>query len=219
MQSDASPARSREDGAEEGTGPLRRCIVSHECLPKERLIRFVVDPQGTLLPDLEQHLPGRGLWLQARRDVVETACARGSFAKAARGAVKVPPALAESIEALLRRRCLDIIGLARRAGQLAAGAVQVRAWLDEGRAAVLVEAIDGAAGGRAKLLGSGGRLPLVALFTARELGAALGREQVVHVTLGPGALARRLLAEASRLAGFAAVGEVDLPAADEAGVR
>ncbi len=219
MQTEAPPAEPRADGTEEGMGPLRRCIVSHECLPKERLIRFVVDPQGTLLPDLEGQLPGRGLWLQARRDVVETACARGSFAKAARAAVKVPPALAESIEALLRRRCLDIIGLARRAGQLAAGAVQVRAWLDEGRAAVLVEAIDGAAGGRAKLLGSGGRLPLVALFTARELGAALGREQVVHVTLGPGALARRLLAEASRLAGFTAAGQVDLPAADEAGVR
>ena len=98
MQCEAPPAEAREDGTEEGTGPFRRCIVSRESLPKERLIRFVVDPQGALLADLEGQLPGRGLWLQARRDVVETACARGSFAKAARAAVKVPPGLAESID-------------------------------------------------------------------------------------------------------------------------
>jgi len=219
MRADAGaepPEPAREDDGAEGEAPLRRCIVSRAVLPKERLIRFVVDPQGTLLPDLEGGLPGRGLWLQARRDVVETACAKGSFAKAARTAVRVSPGMADRIEGLLRRRCLDIVGLARRAGQLAAGFEQVRAWLEEGRAALLLEATDGSEGGRAKLLGSEGRLPVVELFSARELGAALGREQAVHVALGPGALAKRLLAEASRLAGFVAVGRVILPAADKA---
>jgi uncharacterized protein len=219
MRADAGaepPGPAGEEGAEEGHAALRRCIVSRAVLPKERLIRFVVDPQGTLLPDLEGGLPGRGLWLQARRDVVETACAKGSFAKAARAAVRVSPGMADRIEGLLRRRCLDIIGLARRAGQLAAGFAQVRAWLDEGEAALLIEATDGSEDGRAKLLGSECRLPLVELFTARELGAALGREQVVHAALAPGALAKRLIAEASRLAGFVAAGRVILPAADAA---
>ena len=202
-------ARARAPG--EGEEPLRRCIVSRECLPKAQLIRFVVGPDGSLLPDLEGRLEGRGLWLQARRDIVETACAGGSFAKAARAQVKVPAGLAERIEAGLRRRCLDLVGLARRAGQLGAGFAQARAWLDEGRAALLLEAIDGAEGGRAKLLGRECRLPLVALFTARELGQALGREQVVHVIVGPGAIARRLLAEALRLEGFASRGRVELP--------
>ena len=128
-------------------GPLRRCIVSRQAYPKAALIRFVLGPDGALLPDLEGRLPGRGIWLQARRDVVETACAKGSFAKAARAAVKVPQGLADRLEALLRRRCLDIVGLARRAGQLAAGFEQVRGWLEAARAAVLLEASDGAAGG------------------------------------------------------------------------
>jgi len=205
----SAPAQAPQGAAH--AAPLRRCIVTRACLPKSRLIRFVVGPEAALLPDLEGRLSGRGLWLQARRDVVETACAGGSFAKAARTAVKVPPGLADRIEAGLRRRCLDIIGLARRAGQLGAGYAQVRAWLEAGRAAVLVEAVDGAAGGRAKLMGRERRLPLIALFTARELGEALGREQVVHVTLGPGALAERLLAEALRLQGFAVSGRVELP--------
>ncbi|MFI4986692.1 MAG: RNA-binding protein [Alphaproteobacteria bacterium] len=196
--------------------PFRRCVVSGAVFPKERLIRFVVDPEGRVLPDLEGRLAGRGIWLQARRDVVETACTKGSFAKAARASVTVPPGMADRIEVRLRRRCLDIIGLARRASQLAAGFEQVRAWLGEGQAAVLIEAIDGSEGGRAKLLGRGCRLPLVELFTAREMGAALGREDAVHVAIGAGALARRLLAEALRLAGFVSAGRVVVPAADGA---
>lgn len=220
MQAEAttqSPGLSPGPGPETREAPLRRCIVSRGAFPRAQLIRFVLGPDGTLLPDLEGRLPGRGLWLQARRDVVETACAKGSFARAARTAVKVPDGLADRLEALLRRRCLDLVGLARRAGQLAAGFEQVRGWLEAERAAVLLEASDGAAGGRAKLIGSASALPLVTLFTAAELGAALGREQAVHVALAPGALAERLVAEASRLAGFVAAGGVSLPAADEAG--
>lgn len=202
------------EGEDTRAGPLRRCIVTRRIFPKNRLLRFVVDSGGVVVPDLEGRLPGRGLWLQARRDIVETACARGSFAKAARAQVKVPDALAERVEALLRRRCLDLVGLARRAGQAAAGFEQARGWLREGRAAVLIAASDGAGDGRSKLAALGRDLPRIELFTAAELGAALGRERAVHVTLARGSLARRLVAEAQRLAGFCSEGGVTLPSAE-----
>jgi hypothetical protein len=47
------------------TGPLRRCVVTRERLPKERMIRFVVAPDRRLVPDLVATLPGRGIWLSA----------------------------------------------------------------------------------------------------------------------------------------------------------
>lgn len=208
------PAAAGED---EQAGPLRRCIATRRILPKERLIRFVVDAEGVVVPDLEGRLPGRGLWLQARRDVVETACAKSSFAKAARIQVKVPDVLAERVEALLRRRCLDLIGLARRASQVAAGFEQARGWLRDGRAGVLIAASDGADGGRGKLAALAREVPLVELFTAAELGAALGRERAVHVALARGSLARRLVLEATRLAGFRPAGGLTLPSAEPAG--
>lgn len=198
-------------GEDERAAPLRRCIVTRQILPKERLLRFVVGSDGVVVPDLEGRLPGRGLWLQARRDIVETACAKGSFAKAARAEVKVPDGLDRRIEALLKRRCLDLIGLARRAGQVAAGFEQARAWLRAGRAAVLIAASDGADGGRGRLAALACELPVVALFTAAELGAALGRGRAVHVALARGSLARRLVLEAQRLAGFAPEGGMTLP--------
>ena len=49
------------------TGPLRRCIVTRQVLPKEALLRFVIDPAGAVVPDGAGKLPGRGLWVKAER--------------------------------------------------------------------------------------------------------------------------------------------------------
>ena len=43
-------------------GPLRRCLVTRERLPKEAMIRFVLGPGRELVPDLAGKLPGRGMW-------------------------------------------------------------------------------------------------------------------------------------------------------------
>jgi predicted RNA-binding protein YlxR (DUF448 family) len=170
--------------------------------PKEELLRFVAAPDGTVVPDLAQRLPGRGLWLTARRDIVAAAVAKRLFARAARAPVTVPSDLALQVEGLLRRRCSDLVGLARRAGQAIAGFEKVRAALREGKAAVLIAAADGGESGREKLRSVGPRLPLIEALTAAELGAALGREHVVHAALVPGRLAREFEIAASRLAAY-----------------
>ncbi|MBV9523112.1 MAG: hypothetical protein JO010_09990, partial [Alphaproteobacteria bacterium] len=114
----------------------------------------------------------------------------------------VPANLAERVEDLLRRRCCDLIGLARRAGRAVAGFEKVRAALREGKAAVLIAASDGGEGGRDKMRVAGSNLPLVEVLSAGEIGAAFGREHVVHAALAPGRLARELVGAAARLAGY-----------------
>src|SRR3978361_1299006 len=121
------------------TGPLRRCIVTRERLPKERMIRFVVGPDRQIVPDLAARLPGRGIWLSASRDVLESSGAQEekrleggrqhkqgdantrnlarAFARAARGPVSVPSDLFGLLQTALVRRIGESLGLARRAGQ------------------------------------------------------------------------------------------------------
>src|ERR1700684_2038686 len=90
-----------DDAPEPETGPLRRCIITRERLPKERMIRFVVGPDRAVVPDLAARLPGRGIWLSASGDVIEAQRGKGdgyrqlarAFARAARGPVLVPPDL------------------------------------------------------------------------------------------------------------------------------
>ena len=69
---------------EGGTSPLRRCIATSALKSKWELVRFVVSPEGVVVPDITERLPGRGLWLTARRDIVVSASAKGLLAKAAR---------------------------------------------------------------------------------------------------------------------------------------
>lgn len=188
--------------ADQPGGPQRRCIATGQVRPKEELLRFVVSPAGEVVPDLERRLPGRGIWLSARRDVVNTALSKRLFAKAARRAVTVPEDLADRVATLLGRRCLDILSLARRAGQALCGFEKVKAELKAGRVAVLVEARDAAEDGKGKMRALASGVPVVELFDAAELGEPFGRDQSVHAALLPGGLARRLVDEAGLLAGF-----------------
>jgi len=180
----------------------RRCLVTRESRERERLLRFVLDPKRRLRLDLEQRLPGRGMWLSADRDVIHKAVTKNVFARASRGPVTIEGDLAGEVERLLVRRALDSLGLARRAGAVTIGFEKVRAALGGGAGAVLIAAVDGAAHGRDKLRRMAPDLPLVRAFTADELGAALGREHVVHAVVAPGRLARRVLFDVERLSGF-----------------
>ena len=192
---------------ESETGPLRRCIVTRERLPREKMIRFVVGPERTIVPDLTATLPGRGIWLSARRDVLETARAQGglgrAFARAARGPVTVPPDLPAVLEAALVRRIGEQLGLARRAGQAVAGFDKAREWLRTGRGRLILQASDGSAAERARFLsGATDAVTVHAPLSAAALGRVFGRDHVVHVAIAPGRLAERLAIEAARLDGL-----------------
>ena len=73
---------SHHKGGKVAEVPERRCIVTGEVRAKEDLLRVVIGPDGSVVPDLEERLPGRGLWLCPSRDVINTACAKNAFAKA-----------------------------------------------------------------------------------------------------------------------------------------
>ena len=197
----ADDAQADDYEAEE-TGPSRRCIASGESLPIARLIRFVIGPDQTVVPDIDHRLPGRGLWLSATRDMIETAASKRLFAKAARGNVTVAADLADTVAFLLRRRCLNHLGLARRAGLVVAGAEKVRAQIAAGRTALLLEAQDGSPEERRKVVALTPRTPVIDVFTRTELGVALGRPDAVHVGLAAGRLTASLTEDAARLAGI-----------------
>ncbi len=179
-------------------------------LSEDRLVRLALGPQG-LVPDVAAKLPGRGVWVTATREAVTLASKKGGFARGLKTAVKASPDLSDQIEAALARRCLDHLGLARKAGALALGFEGVSAAVSAGKAHLLIEAADGAADGRDKIMGPARRagLRVVGCFSSAELGVALGRDRVVHGCLLQERLARRLAVDLDRLAGFRAMAPAD----------
>jgi len=210
-----------EDGVATEDLATRRCLVTRELRDRGGMIRFVVDPGGIVVPDIQERLPGRGMWLSAGRDVVNKAEAveKRLFGRAAKQSVTVLDGLADRIEALLSRRLYEGLGLARRAGLIVMGFDQVQACLSRAEAAMLLSAEDGAEDGRRKLRHLAPDLPLIIAGSREDLGAALGREQLVHAALAPGKLAERVLRDAERLAGFRSDVRVDLTVAVARGGR
>src|SRR5438034_465539 len=195
--SDGSRADARE----------RRDIVSGEIMPDSRLLRFVADPDGQVVPDAAAKLPGRGLWVEASRDAVNKAVEKKLFARAAKAQVTAGADLSARAEKALVARMLGDLGIARRSGQLVLGFDNVlRALQGPKPPKVLIEAFDGSADGKRKLYAAAHRLELncvvIESLTSAELGLALGRENVIHAAVQPGGLAERLTFDAERLSGF-----------------
>jgi predicted RNA-binding protein YlxR (DUF448 family) len=192
---------------DEGALRERRCIATGAILPEEKLVRFVVSPDGTIVPDLDAKLPGRGIWLSASRSAMAKAIAKNDFSKAAKTKVSVAADLPEHVEKLIVARMQADLGMARRAGQLDAGFDNILRALDKKvPPALLLEASDGAADGRRKLQSAVKSrhldIEVIDSLTRAELSLALGRENVIHAAIRPGALADRLTLNSKRLAGL-----------------
>jgi predicted RNA-binding protein YlxR (DUF448 family)/ribosomal protein L30E len=193
--------------ADEGHARERRDIVSGTVMPDSRLIRFVADPDGQVVPDVGAKLPGRGLWVEASRDAVNKAVEKKLFSRAAKAQVTAGADLPARAEKALVTRMLGDLGIARRSGALVLGFDNVLRTLEGAKPPkVLIEALDGAADGKRKLYAAAHRLELkcvvVESLTSAELGLALGRENVIHAAVQPGGLAERLTFDAERLSGF-----------------
>ena len=188
----------------------RRCIATGETRSEADLVRFALSPEGEVTPDVAARLPGRGAWVGADRGAIERAVKKGLFNRAFQTRAAAPEDLAERVEALLEARALSALGLARRAGKLAAGFDAARLALKaRERPAWRIEACDAARDGREKLdrlaeaVHPG--LPVAGCFSAEALGAALGRTGLAHAVLAQGAEARRLSEALHRLSGFRAL--------------
>jgi predicted RNA-binding protein YlxR (DUF448 family) len=182
--------------------PERRCIVTGDVQPKAGLIRFVIGPDSLVVPDLAERLPGRGLWVSADRDILETAIAKKLFARAARQPVTLPENLGALVHDLMTRRVIDLISLARKGGIAVAGYEKVRDWALKDEMEVLIQASDGSVRGKTKLRPPEGEDTYIGILTASEMGLAFGREHVIHAALGAGGLTTRVVEDAARLAGL-----------------
>jgi predicted RNA-binding protein YlxR (DUF448 family)/ribosomal protein L7Ae-like RNA K-turn-binding protein len=188
----------------------RTCIVTRRQTTPDDLIRFVVGPDGAVVPDLKRNLPGRGCWVTADREHVEKAASKGFLARAfkaaaaktaaSKGTAKsrslpaeptVPADLGGMIDGLLARSALGSLGLARKAGGVALGATKVEAAVRDGTALCVLHAREASEDGvrkiaqarRATVHLGGPKIHAYKLFSEPEMGLALGGTNVIHAAV------------------------------------
>jgi hypothetical protein len=188
----------------EPTGTVRKCIVSGTTKEKSGLVRFVVGPSDSIFADILEKLPGKGIWVSCDQDALRMASEKGLFSRAARRVVKVPDTLLKDVEQMISNRVVGLLSLARKSGHSVAGYEKVKDWLSKNVAEVLVQSSDGSERGKSKLStprdGS-----FIGWLSSEELGAAFGRQTVIHCALASGGITNRVVHEAQRLKGLRVV--------------
>ncbi|GGK33214.1 RNA-binding protein [Salinarimonas ramus] len=187
--------------------PRRTCVATREVRSPDELVRFVASPDGVVTPDLKRKLPGRGVWVSARREAVETAVKRRLFARGLKASVTVPEDLAAAIDAALVEDLRQGLALANKAGRVVTGFDTVVKTVGSKTVVVLVHASEAAEDGKRKIaqalrrrLGDASeRVPIVTALAGHDLDLALGRSHVIHAALVAGAGSRIFLERWRRL--------------------
>ena len=189
----------------------RQCAVTREVQPVGSLIRFVLGPDGQVVPDLKRVLPGRGVWVTATRESVAAAerNRKKVFGRGFKSEALVEPGLADRVDALLERAALQALSMTRKAGELVTGFAKVEAALRRDAVVGLIHASDAAGDGVRKLAAvATGREELangcqiVRLFDSTQLDLALGRSNVIHAALLAGHASENFLARVRDLERF-----------------
>jgi len=197
--------------AKRSEAPERRCIVTRATAPTDAMIRFVLGPDGAVVPDLRARLPGRGAWVTATRASVAAAAKRGAFARSFRTDARPPADLADAVEAALLARALETLSLANKAGQVVTGFAKVEAAVRAGEAIGLVHASDAGSDGVRRLEALARGLDLrhaaIDVFTGEQLDLALGRANMVHAALKAGDLSELAIGRSRALERYRGTGE------------
>jgi predicted RNA-binding protein YlxR (DUF448 family) len=194
------------DASDEESGRERTCAVTREKGAPEDLLRFVLGPDGSVVPDIKRKLPGRGVWIGLSKPRVALAVKKQVFARGLKDKANASPDLPDLVETLLRRDALQALSMVNKAGLATTGFVKVESAIGASEVGALLHAREGKADGKRKLgqalrrrYGSESR-PEIGLFSIDEIDAALGRSHVVHAALGNGAATKVFLASCRRLA-------------------
>lgn len=189
----------------------RMCIVTRERGQALGLIRFVAGPDGSLVPDLRQALPGRGCWVTAERAVVDQAVKRKLFGRALKTEVTTDPDLGLVVDRLLCDSLFGMMNMARKSGQFISGSGKVEDAVRSGAAIALMHASDAADDGVRKLRQANtaramgvkeAEIPVFRLFSAEELGLAMGEGAFIHAAALAGQAGEGVVKRAKMLARY-----------------
>lgn len=180
----------------------RKCIVSGEAKDKSELLRFVAQG-GHLVPDFQKKLKGKGIYVTNSQKMLQTAADKHLFRKAARRQLIEEDEIVNIVVGLMKKRGLDFLNLARKAGVAISGFEKVSEKLKQGKTAFVLEAVDAGADGKKKLASLLGDTPVFdGLYTVDELDTALNKVNTVHVAFLKSEMATKVFAEYKRIKTF-----------------
>lgn len=163
------------------TGPKRTCIACHREGNKGTFLRFVLAPDGTVTPDIEEKLPGRGAYTCQSRRCLLDAVKRRQFSRAFKGGASAVDAqlITGLLQQIMEQRIGGYLSLANKAGVTVSGGDAIERSLKGGHLPhLLVLATDISPAIAEKLYGIAARaaVPVVQVLSKELLGQLMGKD-------------------------------------------
>lgn len=174
--------------------PQRSCLGCREVLDQDLLVRFVRAPDGQLLIDERQRLPGRGAYTCSKRECIAQALRKRQFDRTFKQPCQVVTVdeLLTTLQSSLVGRMANLLGMARKASLAVSGSNAVLDALGRGADIALVIITLDVSSGIAEKVERRARAKqvlVIRLFNKAELGHIVGRAERSVLALPEGQLA------------------------------
>lgn len=170
----------------------RTCVGCRETTAPEDLVRFVLGPDGDVVPDLAGGAFGRGAWVHARPECL-AAAPRGMSRSFSAKVTTKSAEMTQLLRTAAERRAVSLLSSARAGKRVACGKSAVEEALGLGHVALLIVAKDARAAIDSrevqKVIAEG---KAVVWGTKQSLGALCDRDELGVVGVLDGGLARAL---------------------------
>jgi predicted RNA-binding protein YlxR (DUF448 family)/ribosomal protein L30E len=191
--------------------PQRSCLGCRQSRDRDALIRFVLSPQGDLVPDIEAKLPGRGAYTCVNHECLLAAVKQRQFSRAFKREVvtAAPDEMAGRVAGVMQRRLLGYLGLANKAGHVISGGSLVSDAIRGGHkpGLILIAAdVSESIGEKIELLATVHHIACFRIMKKEEFGAILGKAPRSAVAIRAGGFVAQLTHEIERYRNF--LGEV-----------
>jgi predicted RNA-binding protein YlxR (DUF448 family) len=191
--------------------PQRSCLGCRQARDKDSLIRFVLSPQGEVVPDIESKLPGRGAYTCISEQCLRAALKQRQFSRAFKHEVVTvtPDEMVAQVAGIMHGRILGYIGLANRAGKIISGGSMVTDAIRGAHKPGLVlvaKDVSASIGDKIVLLAEVHGIACRHIMTKDDFGAILGKAPRSAIAIKAGGFVAQLSQEIERFRNF--LGEV-----------
>jgi predicted RNA-binding protein YlxR (DUF448 family)/ribosomal protein L30E len=191
--------------------PQRSCLGCRQSRDRDRLIRFVLSPQGEVAPDVEAKLPGRGAYTCVSEACLRAALRQRQFSRAFKRevAAATPEAMIGQVAGIMQKRILGYLGLANRAGQVVSGGSMVSDAIKSGHKPGLIlvaKDVSEDIGNKIELLADVHHIVCIRIMEKDDFGAILGKAPRSAIAIRSGGFVAQLKHEIERYRNF--LGEV-----------
>ncbi len=184
-------------------GPQRTCTACRKILDQSLLVRYVLSPHGEILVDYGRKLPGRGVYTCCDTDCLEKAVRSRQFERVFKGRVSITDAkgLQQSLVEQIQQRVANLLGMARKSGDIVSGSRLVLAELGRvpGLSLVLLsEDLSPTIAAKIRYAAEARGISCYVLFDKERMGQLLGKGERSVVALRCGLLAETISHEILR---------------------